>query len=284
MKTSNASWVSLIVVGLVASLTIPSTVFCRPTPDHNADHLQTYIIQVKTPVQSMDSDSLKICLRASITLGNGKKINAESVDQSPKFPKSSLPLFYGSSCFSLSATDVEGGVAVIFMNTANSGNTIVVNSFNFPTAIVSSKDGSTIQSYATSSSDPTATISFDGAVLGISPAPTVASFSSRGPSQAVPSIIKPDISGPGSLSRVESFVEMAEGKPKSQSEVWSTVKPFVNGGASGMLATCIILPIDMVKGRGTSSRHPLPSFPDSVRIQLGQGSAIQVTKSIHKLY
>jgi Mitochondrial carrier protein len=30
---------------------------------------------------------------------------------------------------------------------------------------------------------------------------------------------------------------------------WKTVKPFVNGGASGMLATCIIQPIDMVKVR-----------------------------------
>lgn len=29
--------------------------------------------------------------------------------------------------------------------------------------------------------------------------------------------------------------------------VWSTVKPFVNGGSSGMLATCVIQPIDMIK-------------------------------------
>lgn len=33
------------------------------------------------------------------------------------------------------------------------------------------------------------------------------------------------------------------------SEAFKTVKPFVNGGASGMLATCIIQPIDMVKVR-----------------------------------
>uniref|UniRef100_A0A7N0ZV67 Uncharacterized protein n=1 Tax=Kalanchoe fedtschenkoi TaxID=63787 RepID=A0A7N0ZV67_KALFE len=46
--------------------------------------------------------------------------------------------------------------------------------------------------------------------------------------------------------------------------VWHTVKPFVNGGASGMLATCVIQPIDMIK----------------VRIQLGQGSAVQVTKNM----
>jgi solute carrier family 25 oxoglutarate transporter 11 len=48
---------------------------------------------------------------------------------------------------------------------------------------------------------------------------------------------------------------------------WNTVKPFVNGGASGMLATCIIQPIDMVK----------------VRLQLGAtGSPIAVASGIIK--
>ena len=42
--------------------------------------------------------------------------------------------------------------------------------------------------------------------------------------------------------------------------VWKAVKPFVNGGLSGMGATCIIQPIDMVK----------------VRIQLGaKGSMVR---------
>lgn len=31
--------------------------------------------------------------------------------------------------------------------------------------------------------------------------------------------------------------------------IWSSVKPFVNGGLSGMASTCIIQPIDMVKVR-----------------------------------
>lgn len=39
---------------------------------------------------------------------------------------------------------------------------------------------------------------------------------------------------------------MGEEKPKPIG-VWTTVKPFVNGGASGMLATCVIQPIDMIK-------------------------------------
>ncbi|XP_010531153.1 PREDICTED: mitochondrial dicarboxylate/tricarboxylate transporter DTC-like [Tarenaya hassleriana] len=59
---------------------------------------------------------------------------------------------------------------------------------------------------------------------------------------------------------------MAEEKKAKPSGVWTTVKPFVNGGASGMLATCVIQPIDMIK----------------VRIQLGQGSAASVTKTMLK--
>eukprot|EP00877_Chromochloris_zofingiensis_P010182 jgi/Chrzof1/5417/Cz16g02080.t1 len=47
--------------------------------------------------------------------------------------------------------------------------------------------------------------------------------------------------------------------------VWKVAKPFVNGGMSGMVATCIIQPIDMVK----------------VRIQLGaKGSPLTVAKDI----
>ncbi|KAH9740574.1 mitochondrial dicarboxylate/tricarboxylate transporter dtc [Citrus sinensis] len=59
---------------------------------------------------------------------------------------------------------------------------------------------------------------------------------------------------------------MGEEKKPQSAGVWPTVKPFVNGGASGMLATCVIQPIDMIK----------------VRIQLGQGSAGTVTKTMLK--
>lgn len=41
--------------------------------------------------------------------------------------------------------------------------------------------------------------------------------------------------------------KMGEEKKPQSAGVWPTVKPFVNGGASGMLATCVIQPIDMIK-------------------------------------
>ncbi|TXG73055.1 hypothetical protein EZV62_001634 [Acer yangbiense] len=62
----------------------------------------------------------------------------------------------------------------------------------------------------------------------------------------------------------EDFGHNMGEEKKPSAGVWPTVKPFVNGGASGMLATCVIQPIDMIK----------------VRIQLGQGSAASVTKNM----
>ncbi|KAF3944055.1 hypothetical protein ACB098_08G138000 [Castanea mollissima] len=59
---------------------------------------------------------------------------------------------------------------------------------------------------------------------------------------------------------------MGDEKKAKPIGVWPTVKPFVNGGTSGMLATCVIQPIDMIK----------------VRIQLGQGSAGSVARNMLK--
>uniref|UniRef100_A0A383WF43 Uncharacterized protein n=1 Tax=Tetradesmus obliquus TaxID=3088 RepID=A0A383WF43_TETOB len=57
----------------------------------------------------------------------------------------------------------------------------------------------------------------------------------------------------------QSAATMADNK------VWQAVKPYLNGGASGMMATCIIQPIDMVK----------------VRLQLGAtGGPLGVAKDI----
>jgi solute carrier family 25 oxoglutarate transporter 11 len=52
---------------------------------------------------------------------------------------------------------------------------------------------------------------------------------------------------------------------------WKAAKPFFNGGLSGMFATCIIQPIDMVKvriqlgatGSPVSTPAPVPPGPTS---------------------
>lgn len=44
-------------------------------------------------------------------------------------------------------------------------------------------------------------------------------------------------------------LQMSDLQRKDLSPAWKATKPFLNGGLSGMAATCIIQPIDMVKVR-----------------------------------
>ncbi|CAL9130581.1 unnamed protein product [Musa acuminata var. zebrina] len=160
--------------------------------------------------------------RATVTLGDGQKFNGESLDQYPTSSGSLLTLFHMDTdpyCKSLNSSQVEGkavaclvyrtpnytatlvkaagGVGVILISTEIEGYTILDNRCNFPAAIVSNEDGDRITSYATLATKPTVSITYDGTIIGTSPSPVVASFSSRGPSINVPGILKPDVSGPG---------------------------------------------------------------------------------------
>lgn len=38
-------------------------------------------------------------------------------------------------------------------------------------------------------------------------------------------------------------------KKQGKSGVWATMKPFVNGGVSGMMSISVVQPVDMVKVR-----------------------------------
>ena len=49
--------------------------------------------------------------------------------------------------------------------------------------------------------------------------------------------------------RTVSYLQMTDLQRKDLSPAWKATKPFLNGGLSGMAATCIIQPIDMVKVR-----------------------------------
>ncbi|URE17861.1 Peptidase inhibitor I9 [Musa troglodytarum] len=164
-------------------------------------------------------------LQATVELGDGRKINAESMDQPPNFPEGPVPLFITDtsydyhSCYTVSekvkgkvavcqadglictgkaaTVKAAGGIGMIIVNLDEEGYTMVDRSCNFPTASVPFNDGNPIITYVNSTSNATGTISFRGTVLGVTPAPAIAHFSSRGPAPECYSIIKPDISGPG---------------------------------------------------------------------------------------
>ncbi|XP_074567146.1 subtilisin-like protease 1 [Curcuma longa] len=176
-------------------------------------------------ILTVAASSVDRSFRASVKLPNGKVIPGESLDQTSNFTKSSLPLYYNPEspyCYLNPPDDshrgsvwvceaggepgidtvaqwVEsyGARALIFISLKDEGDTIMLSKLDFPTVVISNKYGSDFKSYLNSSSDPSASIVFNGTVLGDSPAPAVAFFSSRGPSQATTNILKPDIAGPG---------------------------------------------------------------------------------------
>ncbi|KAH1157273.1 hypothetical protein AAZX31_11G027600 [Glycine max] len=168
---------------------------------------------------------------AAAKLGNGEAFNGESVFQPNNFTSTLLPLVYAgangndSSTFcapgSLQSMDVKGkvvlceiggfvrrvdkgqevksagGAAMILMNSPIEDFNPFADVHVLPATHVSYKAGLAIKNYINSTSTPTATILFQGTVIGNPHAPAVTSFSSRGPSLESPGILKPDIIGPG---------------------------------------------------------------------------------------
>jgi len=42
---------------------------------------------------------------------------------------------------------------------------------------------------------------------------------------------------------------------KKKATLWQTIKPYSNGGTAGMMATCVIQPIDMIKVESQPDRE-----------------------------
>ncbi|OAY63585.1 Subtilisin-like protease SBT1.2 [Ananas comosus] len=170
-------------------------------------------------------------IRATVRLGNGLELDGESTFQPQMSATTFYPLVYAGDsgkpsaefCYngSLDGFDVRGkivlcevgdgvarivkgavvqsagGVGMVLMNAPPYGYTTLADAHVLPASHISYADGLSVQSYLNKSSSPVAAIIFKGTVLGTSPAPAIAGFSSRGPSLASPGILKPDIAGPG---------------------------------------------------------------------------------------
>ncbi|XVE64948.1 hypothetical protein DITRI_Ditri07aG0142500 [Diplodiscus trichospermus] len=168
---------------------------------------------------------------ATAKLGNGEEHDGESVFQPNDFPSLQLPLVYAGMngkpesalCGEESLKDVDvkgkvvlcergggiariakgqevknaGGAAMVLMNDETSGFSVEADVHVLPATHVSYTAGLKIKSYINSTAAPTATILFRGTIIGDPSSPSVASFSSRGPSFASPGILKPDVIGPG---------------------------------------------------------------------------------------
>ncbi|KAJ0968798.1 hypothetical protein J5N97_021675 [Dioscorea zingiberensis] len=169
-------------------------------------------------------------IEAIVKLGDGREFEGQSLFQPHQFPSTLLPLTYpmfhrymDGNCLYGNLKDIKGkmalcyngfdinnelidissrvrsygGVAMILMSGKMEGYTTHADVHVLPASNVNHTDAKKILAYFKSSTNATATIVFKGTVIGKSTAPTIASFSSRGPNFLIPGVLKPDILGPG---------------------------------------------------------------------------------------
>ncbi|KAJ6985745.1 subtilisin-like protease SBT1.6 [Populus alba x Populus x berolinensis] len=113
---------------------------------------------------------------AVVVLGNGKKLSGVSLYAGLPLSGKMYPLVYPG---------------------VSNGEGLVGDAHLIPACALGSDEGDAVKAYVSSTSNPVATISFKGTVIGIKPAPVVASFSGRGPNGISPEILKPDLIAPG---------------------------------------------------------------------------------------
>ncbi|KAM6560186.1 hypothetical protein CsatA_029425 [Cannabis sativa] len=156
----------------------------------------------------------------TLNLGNGVSIPGSSV-----FPgnssKSLISIIYMDKCDNPNKLKKVGHKYVVcedrndslsdqFSNVENAnvaGAVFITNNTDlelfiqtsFPAIFFNLKDGEIIKDYVNTNSEPKATMGFHLTHLGIKPAPSATSYTSRGPSPSCPKILKPDIMAPGSL-------------------------------------------------------------------------------------
>ncbi|KAJ4801565.1 Subtilisin-like serine protease [Rhynchospora pubera] len=163
---------------------------------------------------------------SSVKLGNGLVFDGESLNQPKNWTSTMLPVVYllgsASKCVNgtLDSTQVRGkivvcdrgvngrvekgkvvlgagGAGMILVNLAEDASSTNADFHVLPASHVSYADGNKIKEYIRSTRQSTATFLFKGVQYNAPDAPSIAAFSSRGPSVISPLIIKPDITGPG---------------------------------------------------------------------------------------
>ncbi|KAK1272943.1 Subtilisin-like protease SDD1 [Acorus gramineus] len=169
-------------------------------------------------ILTVGASTIDRSIRSTVKLGDGTEINGETLFQPKKFKPDQLPLVdrpfnttnvKGKVVLCEPNGDVldvdkgravkkSGGAGMIIMNAEGDAYTITADAHVLPASHISYADGLKLKAYVNSTSNATVAIIFKGTIVGNSTrAPTVASFSARGPSQRSGDILKPDIIGPG---------------------------------------------------------------------------------------
>ncbi|KAL6991312.1 hypothetical protein U1Q18_009429 [Sarracenia purpurea var. burkii] len=92
---------------------------------------------------------------------------------------------------------LAGAAGMILCNAKSDGNDIIADPHVLPASHINYTDGLALFAYMNSTKNPMGRIKGPLTELNVKPAPSMASFSSRGPNIITPEILKPDITAPG---------------------------------------------------------------------------------------
>ncbi|KAL7172707.1 hypothetical protein ACSBR2_032227 [Camellia fascicularis] len=131
---------------------------------------------------------------ANLTLDNGITLTGTSL-----YPgnSTSSTLIFLNTCeqvYNVKNVNVTGGIFI-----TNNTDIELFTQSTFPAVFLYLQNGKIVLVHVKTSGDPKGTMEFQGTSLGTKPAPKVASYSSRGPSQTCPFVLEPDLMAPGSL-------------------------------------------------------------------------------------
>ncbi|KAL8513855.1 hypothetical protein ACS0TY_013103 [Phlomoides rotata] len=158
--------------------------------------------------------------QGSVVLGNGDSVTGISLYPA-NYSSTEYPLVYIEFCNSESSLKNVGQKIVVCLDANDTlseqvykvgtakvvGGVFITNnrdssSFaqsSFPAVFIKPEDGEKVVHYIKTDSNSKGKFHFQETALGTKPAPHLASYSSRGPSQSCPFILKPDIMAPGDL-------------------------------------------------------------------------------------
>lgn len=210
------------VLAIAAFRAIQHGIFVRCSAG-NVGPLNSTVTNTDPWILTVGASTIERCIRATARLGNLEELGGESLFQPHNFNTTLLLLVYpndngtGSPAIcdarALKHVDVKGkvvfcqgsggatavsrgeevmkvgGAAMIVMNEEFDGDGIFADLHVLPATQLSYASGLKIKAYMNSTLKPMATIVFKGTETGQSSAPTVFSFSSRGPSVASPGIL-----------------------------------------------------------------------------------------------
>lgn len=157
---------------------------------------------------------------ASLVLGDGQSVNGLSLYLGKVNPDE-IPVVFMDACASVNELSRLGEKIVVCQDKNDSlgdqiqnilaakvaGGIFITNNTDieffieslFPAIFMSVENGELIKDYIKRGINPKARMKFKETNLSIKPAPKTTSYTSRGPSESCPFVMKPDIMAPGSL-------------------------------------------------------------------------------------